>query len=91
MHRSGTSLLAALLRMAGVELGSDLLVGEAAENSKGFWEHRDVVRINDEILARLGLSWFVPSPLPPCHLDEARLTPLADRAADLLRREFANA
>ncbi|MFM8708064.1 MAG: glycosyltransferase, partial [Planctomycetia bacterium] len=91
MHRSGTSLLAALLRMAGVELGSDLLVGEAAENSKGFWEHRDVVRINDEVLARQGLSWFVPSPLPRRYLDEARLASLADRAADLLRREFAGA
>jgi GT2 family glycosyltransferase len=91
MHRSGTSLLTALLRMAGVELGSDLLLGEAAENSRGFWEHREVVRINDELLAHLGLSWFVPSPLPPGYLDLCQLEPLAHRAANLLHREFAGA
>jgi GT2 family glycosyltransferase len=89
MHRSGTSVLAGLLRLAGMELGSDLLLGDAAENRRGFWEHREVVRINDELLSRLGLSWHVPSPLPEGYASLPQTDALADRASRLVRREFA--
>ena len=89
MHRSGTSLLAALLNIAGVNLGSNLFLGAPAENRRGFWEHRDVLKINEELLARLSLSWFVPSPLPPRYWELPQLAPLSQRASDLLRREFS--
>ena len=60
MHRSGTSLAAGIARLAGLDLGRNLLVGEAAENPRGFWEHRDVMAIDEELLAAISLAWSVP-------------------------------
>ena len=53
MHRSGTSALARILNLLGCELGPNLLPA-AADNEAGFWEHRDVVLLDDEVLARVG-------------------------------------
>jgi GT2 family glycosyltransferase len=91
MHRSGTSLAAGIARLAGLDLGRNLLVGEAAENPRGFWEHRDVMAIDEELLAAISLAWSVPSPLPEGWLDHPRVAPLLERAAAVLEREFAAA
>ncbi|TGD74095.1 glycosyltransferase [Mangrovimicrobium sediminis] len=58
-HRSGTSLCAA----AVVGLGADACLGEHYandENSKGFFEHPDIVDFNDRLLDHLGGSWDNP-------------------------------
>jgi len=89
MHRSGTSLAAGIARLAGVDLGRNLLVGEAAENPRGFWEHRDILAIDEELLAAISLTWSVPTPLPDGWLDHPRVSPLRERAAAMLEREFA--
>ena len=91
MHRSGTSLAAGIARLAGLDLGRNLLVGEAAENPRGFWEHRDVLAIDEELLAAISLAWSVPSPLPEGWLDHPRVSLLRERAAAVLEREFAAA
>jgi GT2 family glycosyltransferase len=90
MHRSGTSLAAGLARLAGIDLGRNLLVGKSPENPRGFWEHRDLLEIDEAILRGLSLDWHVPAPLPEDWLDHPRVMPLAERAAATLRREFAN-
>lgn len=58
-HRSGTSLSAAAI----VSLGADACLGEYyanEENSKGFFEHPDIVDFNDRLLGYLGGSWDNP-------------------------------
>lgn len=52
MHRSGSSLLAGLLRENGIHLGDekDLIEGNK-DNIKGFMERYDVVRLNEKILS----------------------------------------
>ncbi len=61
MHRGGTSALAGLLRVLGVEFGTDLLPGQP-ENPLGFFEHRALVSANDAILRAAGAAWDEPLP-----------------------------
>lgn len=52
MHRGGTSVVARALKALGVPLGNDLLPpGE--DNPKGFWEDRQVLAVNEELLRHL--------------------------------------
>lgn len=56
MHRSGTSAVAGLLSHLGAQFG-DRLIPPGPDNTKGFFEDSELVALNDEILAELGLSW----------------------------------
>jgi len=59
MHRSGTSVVAAVINMLGVSGGPvERLAAPAFDNQKGFWERFDVSRLNDDILALYGCRWF---------------------------------
>ncbi|MFM8415220.1 MAG: glycosyltransferase [Planctomycetota bacterium] len=90
MHRSGTSLAAGLARLAGVDLGRNLMVGEEIENPRGFWEHRDVLAIDERLLTALSLAWHVPTPLPADWLMHPRLGLLAEQATETLARDFSD-
>lgn len=81
MHRSGTSALARVLDLLGVELGP----GGETEGR----EHREIVRLHDELLEALGSSWDDPRPLPAERQlgDEAR--PYRDRLRRVVERDFA--
>ena len=58
MHRSGTSALARILNMMGAYFGPDgVSTGANQENPKGFWERRDVRRLNDLVLHSAGCDW----------------------------------
>ena len=63
MHRSGTSALAGVLAQLGVDAGPNLQDGNEF-NTRGYWEHRDVVRIHDELLRQLGSDWQDTRALP---------------------------
>jgi hypothetical protein len=70
MHRSGTSLVARLLIAMGCYAGEEHdLPPPDVFNPTGYWEHRDVWALNEEILAAAGASW-----LDPGGADLARLT-----------------
>jgi len=61
MHRSGTSLIANILRDAGVEFGEDYeLLDPQSDNPEGFCEHKEVVTLNDKLLESLDGTWFNP-------------------------------
>lgn len=65
MHRSGTSLLARLANLMGVDMGPEEEMLSASEfNTKGHWEPQEVVDINDDLFSMLGGSWDSP-PLVP--------------------------
>lgn len=92
MHRSGTSLLTRLLNLLGVYLGpEDHLLKPGTSNPKGFWEHEHIARLNEEILSRLGGSWFEPPVFPPRWETADALEDLRQRAAFIIERDFAGA
>ena len=65
MHRSGTSMVTKILHDAGFYLGQESdLVPPDPPRPEAHWENKRFVRINREILARLGGAWDCPPPLP---------------------------
>jgi glycosyltransferase involved in cell wall biosynthesis len=89
--RSGTSAITRLLALLGLKLGPQeaLLPPIAGENAKGFFEHRPIVRINKEILKRMGGSWSEPPRLAEGWQRDGRLEDLRERARSLLAADFA--
>src|SRR5262245_43048537 len=83
MHRSGTSMVASMLRAAGLYLGRDEeMLPPADDNPGGFWEHAEVVALNDAALDRVGAAWDSPPEHPG--FDAAR--DLQPRARALIGR-----
>lgn len=64
MHRSGTSCTTRMLDLCGLHLGNRLLDQPSHSNMDGKWESREVLEINDEILAASEGRWdLVPQSL----------------------------
>lgn len=57
MHRSGTSAVAGMLSKLGVDMGLDLMIGEADTNPMGYYEDRPIMKLNEDIFALWGGSW----------------------------------
>ena len=89
MHRSGTSMVARGMNVAGLDLGleQDLLPANAF-NPEGYWEHERIVGINDDILSEFGGGWDSPPDLSGLG-DGARLGPIEKKARAVLQ-EFAH-
>lgn len=62
MHRSGTSMVAGLLRTMGVYLGeeADFLAAKEGDNAEGFWEHFGFYALNEQLLLQLHAGWDAP-------------------------------
>lgn len=85
MHRSGTSMVAGLLRRAGLYLGEEAdLLPPAEGNPDGYFENSKFVGLNEELLARLGGTYFSPPVFAPGWV-EAAMSALGDKAAAVLR------
>lgn len=88
MHRSGTSVVARGLEVLGIRLG-DNLYPPAADNPKGFWEDRDFLGINEELLACIGsgserlglLDWNLP--------ESTEIASIGDRGEKIIREKCA--
>lgn len=86
MHRSGTSMVTSLLRDCQLYLGPDEdLAKKALDNVEGFWENKNFVRLNEDILECFGGRWDEP-PVFPVHweLNES-IDPLFQRASELVQ------
>jgi glycosyltransferase involved in cell wall biosynthesis len=58
MHRSGTSVVARLLNMMGAYFAPERVeLPVTTANPKGYWERRDVINLNEDILTALGITW----------------------------------
>ncbi|MFN8392952.1 MAG: hypothetical protein U0136_21845 [Bdellovibrionota bacterium] len=58
MHRSGSSACTRLLNMMGAYIGPEgITTSPNQENPKGFWERRDLRRLDDDVLHALGADW----------------------------------
>lgn len=66
MHRSGTSALARTLALLGCYAGDsgDFPAADAA-NPRGYWERRDVWRLDEDLLQALGAAWDEAGHLNP--------------------------
>jgi len=89
MHRSGTSCVTRIANLTGLAIGTDLLP-RRPDNPEGFWEHAELSRLNDEILAALGTSWDALAPLPPGWWQKPELDEAKQALRDVLRRDFAD-
>lgn len=58
MHRSGTSALAGELQHQGVCFGESFIDDVEDVNKKGFYEHKTLVDINEQILRELNSTWY---------------------------------
>src|SRR5215210_7381909 len=86
MHRSGTSMVANLLRLCGLHLGPETeMLPPAEDNPEGFWENVNFRGLNDEILAALGGTFDSPPPLPDGWHECETLNPMREKAGALLR------
>ncbi len=90
MHRSGTSLVARVLNVLGVDLGpEEHLMRPSAANPAGHWESRPIKDINDEILERLGGSWGEPPRFAPGWERSPELAESRRQARDLIKADFS--
>lgn len=88
MHRSGTSAVAGSLARLGLPLGEHLLAA-GEDNPRGYFEHEEVVRIDDALLDALGRRWDDPRELPGDWLRTAAADEARAAIARLLEREFS--
>ena len=91
MHRSGTSLVAGLVRLLGVDLGPEAhLLPPNYGNPKGFWEHKQFVQLNDQVLATLGGMWHELPTFAPGWENSPELAAIRRQARVLIEQEFAS-
>lgn len=88
MHRSGTSALARGLQALGVSVGSHFEANEW--NARGYFEHHDIVSLNDRLLSLVGKRWDSLA-LPPWAEWEPLTVPLRKQALAILKRDFGAA
>lgn len=83
MHRSGTSVVCRSMSCLGAQFGSNL-IPKNFDNEKGFWEDRDIVRLNNNLLTALNLHWY--GSVAPVEIEWAnpQVQALRKQASDLL-------
>lgn len=86
MHRSGTSMIAALLYHAGLYLGPRKeLMPPGPDNEDGYWENVRFVELNEELLRATGGGWDDPPREFDPHEPKLRAVRIK---AEVLGREF---
>jgi hypothetical protein len=88
MHRSGTSALAGALNYLGVDLGPTLLAS-SSDNELGFWEHAELVQLDEWILQVLGASWEDACALPAVWWKSEPVQLVRQAIADILEHDFS--
>src|SRR5262249_44321085 len=92
MHRSGTSLVTRVVNLLGVYLGPENhLLAAAADNPKGFWEHRHMVETSEAILSAFAGGIFEPPAFPENWPSSPELAGLRERARTIIASDFAGA
>jgi hypothetical protein len=89
MHRSGTSLLGSLLPHLGVALPGPLIAGDQ-HNPEGYFERRDVVDLQEQLLIALDRFWAGPrgsEPLPRHWRSHPETRRVEQGLRELLQRE----
>lgn len=90
MHRSGTSALTRGLTVLGAELGENLLEANEQVNAKGFWEDKDILQLNIELMQALGLEWDVLSPISAADCNSEIARQFIPKALNILKTKLAS-
>ena len=90
MHRSGTSALTGALAKSGALPGMQLMPA-TADNPEGYWECAPVVRLNDQVLQRLGARWDSVAPLPAGWMAIPAIEALRAEADRIVAAQFGDA
>ncbi len=90
MHRSGTSALAGLIHQSGVAMGSSLMPGSVGVNDKGFWEHKEIAAIHEQLLKEMGYNWDDPRLLPDQWWETERNQYYIEKLCRVLDLEFGS-
>jgi len=92
MHRSGTSAVARIVNLLGVDLGSpEVLAFEPAhDNAKGHWENTEIASINEAIFRNYHGSWHEPPTFPTAWELSPELAGLRADAERLIKDQFAH-
>ena len=86
MHRSGTSMVARLLQACGLFLGREEELGFDSNNGEPHYENVRFVKLNDEVLRRLGGSWTSPPEFPAGWETMPEIAALTVQAKKLIKR-----
>jgi GT2 family glycosyltransferase len=78
MHRSGTSAVARVHTLLGLDAGEvdELLPAHPSDNPKGYWERSEINALHDALLASAGHTWYRVA-----GFDARRLDPEASEVA----------
>jgi O-antigen biosynthesis protein len=91
MHRSGTSMIARLLNICGLYLGAENdLLPPASDNLEGFWENRQFMLLNDDLLSELGGGWDYPPAIDSGWEKSHRFSYIIPKALELLQQFSAH-
>jgi hypothetical protein len=86
MHRAGTSMVARVLRICGLDLGADEhFAPPAPDNTEGYWEDLRFVAWNERILESFGGAWDVVPAFPAGWTADPRLDTIREEAEALAR------
>lgn len=89
MHRSGTSAVTRVCNLLGVEVGGRHL-GPQPDNETGFWEHKDITRLHEELLASIGSAYDDVRVLPEDWLADKGVATYRGKIIEILRRDLAD-
>ena len=92
MHRSGTSALSGVLNLAGIDFGlENKLIGpNKNDNAKGYWENREIMELNDELLSIAESSWDDFRKINFNFLQGSNARRIIDKARNVLIDDFAS-
>ncbi|MDB6062780.1 MAG: methyltransferase domain protein [Verrucomicrobiaceae bacterium] len=86
MHRSGTSAITRCLELFGIGLGENLQPANF-DNPKGFWEDRECLQINEELLSHLGSAYDQLGLLPDRLANDSCISDLKIRASQIVLKK----
>ncbi|MBT4166182.1 glycosyltransferase [archaeon] len=88
MHRSGTSLMTGILGISGVYLGGNLISPRTNDNEKGFFEHAEIVDINENILKTLNSSCNDYNKFPKNWIKNKNILEFKEKIKKIIKRDF---
>ncbi len=91
MHRSGTSMVARMVNLAGFDIGEEGDLLPASDfNKVGHWENRDFVGFNEQLLTHFRGDVFAPPLLPEGWRADPAVTALQHEASEVVRQKFGD-
>ncbi|WP_123042251.1 sulfotransferase family protein [Cohnella candidum] len=82
-------MIARAINALGVYFGEEVDLLQAKEDNKeGFWEHQNIVRLNDEILEALGIEWHASAPLDDSWWTKDKFKPFEEQIVSLVEKTF---